>query len=836
MTRIMCKYPGFPKLGIKAGGSRPPSPSTDHQDDSVHPIFSMDPIFSDGSTEDQTSDPLSVLLDAMVTLQPSADLASDTDLCNLWQKLSHPKSREWTTQKAVELLQACAGCMVEEDVGVVALQVWEDSLNVLNPTAQPNDVRTETNEEHNIPVIVSQLDAAKKMQDPNPKLSPLEGVLSRIPFRHNRLSFAFDSLTMHVGLKVHPDRRNDSSTPLQQLCRAVPSSARNEHASVEKGDAMPICRDLKLGIWTDRGFTSVPTAQRNEGVTNMAVLDADPLQGLFTADKDPTKWRKEQVDDFMEVLRRRIIQLSALDAGGEEFLSPVPPTSADLPSSVHLSSMSSPTLPQDLDHLSISFPSSLALAQPCPTSRVLSLLYSASSQFRPTHTTRSTKLVTPCDSLRDTKFTLPTRRALESSSASVESCGRSSNGSIENDASSLFSFESVDMECKDVEDDYSSGCVASAEIEITPTLSPTKLNPLKSPSLLSLTSSLDSSPLYHSSSREHLTVNRKAAIPIPSPALISVLSADDVLAPQFPVTAPTTIAPSTLPVNRFMDPIMQKPNQFNCRNFKLQTSQYARLSDIVIFNKEGVPNRENSKDGTIEVGEGSIRALRLAERFLDAIEDERQRVYGNGDGGVRYGVYIISDPVEVFERDFPEMICIGSNGTIQNKIDFYDREREEMRNLTSRSEIAKNVWLGNTMGDVPIHAIRNLNSDSTASLSQYSFSSRESNDGTPQPPSAGRPDVNPDHFSICIKCTETPPCLMKHSFTIFQLLLVPSRTSKAAQVCLLLSKWKVRMAIKKSSARSSTSTIWSSWSASALHSSWRRTSGCSFASWRTLSD
>ncbi|KAG8977287.1 tyrosine/serine/threonine protein phosphatase pps1, partial [Tulasnella sp. 427] len=72
----------------------------------------------------------------------------------------------------------------------------------------------------------------------------------------------------------------------------------------------------------------------------------------------------------------------------------------------------------------------------------------------------------------------------------------------------------------------------------------------------------------------------------------------------------------------------------------------------------------------------------------------------NPDGLV-YNVYVVTDSFEVFEKQFPHLVGIDSRGNLVRKIEFMEREKEEMRNLTRASEIADGVFLGNT-GDVPL--------------------------------------------------------------------------------------------------------------------------------------
>ncbi|KAG8951298.1 tyrosine/serine/threonine protein phosphatase pps1 [Tulasnella sp. 424] len=108
-------------------------------------------------------------------------------------------------------------------------------------------------------------------------------------------------------------------------------------------------------------------------------------------------------------------------------------------------------------------------------------------------------------------------------------------------------------------------------------------------------------------------------------------------------------------------------------------------------------------------------AMALAERFKQAIEakaHERGLIVPPADGtqdatmspdGLVYNVYVVTDPFEVFEKELPHLVGIDSKGNLVRKIEFMEREKEEMRNLTRASEIADAVFLGNT-GDVPLLA------------------------------------------------------------------------------------------------------------------------------------
>jgi dual specificity MAP kinase phosphatase len=54
---------------------------------------------------------------------------------------------------------------------------------------------------------------------------------------------------------------------------------------------------------------------------------------------------------------------------------------------------------------------------------------------------------------------------------------------------------------------------------------------------------------------------------------------------------------------------------------------------------------------------------------------------------------VVQDPFSSFERNHPTLVAIDSHGFARNKLNFFEREREEMRVLTQASEISENVWV-----------------------------------------------------------------------------------------------------------------------------------------------
>ncbi|KAI6025001.1 hypothetical protein PISMIDRAFT_27379 [Pisolithus microcarpus 441] len=237
------------------------------------------------------------------------------------------------------------------------------------------------------------------------------------------------------------------------------------------------------------------------------------------------------------------------------------------------------------------------------------------------------------------------------------------------------------------------------------------------------------------------------------------------------------------------------PDGISLRNFGIQVPLYPTISDIVIYSPRGT----------------SPAALRLAARFRRAVEKklaQRLQRWANAqgqsprsahddhphmtpEGFLKYGVYVLDADAATIERELPWMImhrdgeCDGSTRTgsrerlhlhrcrSANTIDFAQREKEEMKDLTRASEIitlwsdcddsdrahasgsttnthwdpfAGQVFLGNS-SDVPLWA---------------PFKKRRKNIKEPvEKPSPFDSDTNSHSlgrgFDICIECHEYAP-------------------------------------------------------------------------------
>ena len=150
---------------------------------------------------------------------------------------------------------------------------------------------------------------------------------------------------------------------------------------------------------------------------------------------------------------------------------------------------------------------------------------------------------------------------------------------------------------------------------------------------------------------------------------------------------------------QFKLPAPQAFKTVNLRHFGLQAAKFATISDIVVYGEDGL---------TEEVVETALAAY-------EAIEHQR---LSRGEDAIAYNVFVVRDSFDVFEHEHAHRVAVDSNGFVRNKLNFLDREREEMRVLTQASEIGDNVFLGNTQ-DVPLPSSINgrpLSTDSASSI------------------------------------------------------------------------------------------------------------------------
>ncbi|GAA5903547.1 tyrosine/serine/threonine protein phosphatase PPS1 [Sporobolomyces salmoneus] len=163
----------------------------------------------------------------------------------------------------------------------------------------------------------------------------------------------------------------------------------------------------------------------------------------------------------------------------------------------------------------------------------------------------------------------------------------------------------------------------------------------------------------------------------------------------------------------------QLPAQVNLRHFALQAAKYATISDVVVYGQNGID-------------ESVVETARQVREAMDFERDKR------GGRGLYYNVYIIAQPFSVFELEHPKLVAFDSLGFRRNALNFFDREKEEMRALTEASQIGENVWLGNSQ-DVPI------------------VSNQRSRSPSPDSASSLLDDGNPLSYAVCIEVHDSAP-------------------------------------------------------------------------------
>ncbi|SPO24880.1 related to protein tyrosine phosphatase PPS1 [Ustilago trichophora] len=166
----------------------------------------------------------------------------------------------------------------------------------------------------------------------------------------------------------------------------------------------------------------------------------------------------------------------------------------------------------------------------------------------------------------------------------------------------------------------------------------------------------------------------------------------------------------------FINP--QQASGVSLRNFKIQCAKYATISDIVIYCPFGYHSGVMTLAKWVREAQASLRRERLLR----------------GWGGLQYNVFVVTDSFTTFEQRFPSLVSVDSNGFDRNRVDFVDRERDEMERMTRATEIYDNVWLGCT-ADAPGVVKKSAWGD----------------DSEPITPDE---QANPHCFSVCINCEE----------------------------------------------------------------------------------
>ncbi|EXJ94574.1 hypothetical protein A1O1_02970 [Capronia coronata CBS 617.96] len=123
---------------------------------------------------------------------------------------------------------------------------------------------------------------------------------------------------------------------------------------------------------------------------------------------------------------------------------------------------------------------------------------------------------------------------------------------------------------------------------------------------------------------------------------------------------------------------------FSVRNFHIQAAKMALVSDIVIYGDEDTDHR-------------IIKSI--AERTASVQRRWRKELENMGQCPETYHTFVLTVPFEDFERRYPELVAIDSQGKFtDHTLDFVQQERREMCAMSKASEISQGVFQGPTPG------------------------------------------------------------------------------------------------------------------------------------------
>lgn len=114
------------------------------------------------------------------------------------------------------------------------------------------------------------------------------------------------------------------------------------------------------------------------------------------------------------------------------------------------------------------------------------------------------------------------------------------------------------------------------------------------------------------------------------------------------------------------------------RNFQAQSINYTMVSDVVVYSPAGLTDAARSVALAFRYAQQQYWHERLVERL----------------GGLRYNVFVITEPFDALERACPELVAVDAQGRPRNALDFLQREQDEMYRMASVSRIDTNVYLG----------------------------------------------------------------------------------------------------------------------------------------------
>ncbi|KAI7873062.1 hypothetical protein BDF14DRAFT_1751490 [Spinellus fusiger] len=167
---------------------------------------------------------------------------------------------------------------------------------------------------------------------------------------------------------------------------------------------------------------------------------------------------------------------------------------------------------------------------------------------------------------------------------------------------------------------------------------------------------------------------------------------------------------------------VEKEATINLRNFKIQPGRLATISDIIVYGS-------TAEAAALEISTAQIHLKRERMIQLEQLKKSSGSKAILNANTFEYNTFVIQEPFDTFEREYPELVAHDSYGNPVHYIHFGDKEKKEMLEMSAATEITPNLWVGNTQ-DTPV---------------SLSLPSQEKHQD------AGTYYDNPHQFSICIE-------------------------------------------------------------------------------------
>ncbi|KAJ2984373.1 hypothetical protein NQ176_g41 [Zarea fungicola] len=133
----------------------------------------------------------------------------------------------------------------------------------------------------------------------------------------------------------------------------------------------------------------------------------------------------------------------------------------------------------------------------------------------------------------------------------------------------------------------------------------------------------------------------------------------------------------TGPAAEFIDP--DPADGFSVRNFQIQASKIALVSDIIVY------------------GEDAPQTRRMAWEIAAAQRKWREQNSIHAEPVQEYNCFVCTCPFSDFENHHGDLVAVDENGCPTGQVlDLVHQERKEMWDMTLASEISQNVFMGPT--------------------------------------------------------------------------------------------------------------------------------------------